>query len=139
MVQILKRLCKSPLEPESKCKKIESLIETSSQQNPHSVRRLRRVDIGKRVPNHYKPEFEFSNFVSFLYLFCAYIVVWKKILKNPIHPPFQVFSLIIHSLCFIILFVVLRKKIILCFFVVKYIFLIFFLNNKKMISKTVTK
>ena len=59
------------------------------------------MDVGKGVPNHYKPEFEFSNFISFLYLFCAYIIVWKKILKNPIHPPFWVFSLIIHSLCFI--------------------------------------
>ena len=60
------------------------------------------MDVGKEVPNHYKPEFEFSNFISFLYLFYAYIIVWKKILKNPIHPPFWVFSLIIHSLCFII-------------------------------------
>ena len=59
------------------------------------------MDIGKGVSNHYKPEFEFSNFISFLYLFCAYIIVWKKILKNPIHLPFWVFSLIIHSLCFI--------------------------------------
>ena len=48
------------------------------------------MDVGKGVPNHYKSEFEFSNFISFLYLFCAYIIVWKKILKNPIHalPPF---------------------------------------------------
>ena len=59
------------------------------------------MDVGKGVPNHYKSEFEFSTFISFLYLFCAYIVVWKKILKNPIHPPFWVFSLIIHSLCYI--------------------------------------
>ena len=61
----------------------------------------KRVDVGKGVSNHYKAEFEFSNFISFLYLFCAYIIVWKKILKNPIHPPFWVVSLIIHSLCFI--------------------------------------
>ena len=61
------------------------------------------MDVGKEVPNHYKPEFEFSNFISFLYLFCAYIILWKKILKNSIHPPFWVFSLIIHSLCFITL------------------------------------
>ena len=59
------------------------------------------MDVGKGVPNHYKPEFEFSNFISFLYLLYAYIIVWKKILKNPIHPPFWVFSLIIHNLCFI--------------------------------------
>ena len=45
------------------------------------------MDVGKGVPNHYKSKFEFSNFISFLYLFCAYIIVWKKILKNPIHPP----------------------------------------------------
>ena len=49
------------------------------------------MDVGKEVSNHYKPEFEFSNFISFLYLFCAYIIVWKKILKNPIHPPFGYF------------------------------------------------
>ena len=61
------------------------------------------MDVGKGVSNHYKSEFEFSTFISFLYLFCAYIIVWKKILKNPIPPPppFWVFSLIIHSLCFI--------------------------------------
>ena len=61
------------------------------------------MDVGKEVSNYYKLKFEFSNFISFLYLFCAYIIVWKKILKNliPPPPPFWVFSLIIHSLCFI--------------------------------------
>ena len=71
------------------------------------------MDVGKGVSNHYKPEFEFSNFISFIYLFCAYIIVWKKILKNPIPPPplppFWVFSLIIHSLCFIRSFIIERQ------------------------------
>ena len=63
------------------------------------------MDVGKEVPNHYKSEFEFSTFISFLYLFlCIYCCVEKVFEKpNSPPPPFWVFSLIIHSLCFITL------------------------------------
>ena len=61
------------------------------------------MDVGKGVPNHYKSEFEFSTFISFLYLFCAYIIVWKKDFEKPNSPPppLWVFFLIKHSLCFL--------------------------------------
>ena len=46
------------------------------------------MDVGKEVPNHYKPEFEFSKLYLFTFTYIVFeFVVIEKIFKNPIQPP----------------------------------------------------
>ena len=44
------------------------------------------MDVGKEVPNHYKPKFEFSNSISlFAYIMFEFVVI-EKILKTQFTP-----------------------------------------------------
>ena len=54
MSKDLKRLCKSPLESESKCKGVRSLVETSSIVELSLGEELERSERSQEVTNHYK-------------------------------------------------------------------------------------
>ena len=75
MSKDLKRLCKSSLEPKSKCKDVGSLVEASRIANPYSIRRLKRVDVGKGCQTTIKSMFSLMLSpcicVSFARIYCV--------------------------------------------------------------------